>query len=127
MPTALRTRRRARDPRTWPSLVAALVVHGAIFGAVNVLGLSIIGTGGHTAAAIQPPPPDDIELKASCAGDAVFAISGRTAMCLAPWIASVDDCLSDAQMTLWMELSSCQAGSDPGTAVTMVEPRALER
>jgi TonB family protein len=128
MPTALRTRRRVRDPRTWPSLVAALVVHGAIFGAVNVLGLSIIGTGGHVAAAIQPPPPpDDVELKATCFDNAVFATSGRTAMCLAPWVASVDDCLSDAQMSLWIDLSSCQARNDPGTAVTMVEPRALER
>src|SRR5262249_35393175 len=37
------------------------------------------------------------------------------------------DCLNDAQMSLWIDLSSCQARNDPGTAVTMVEPRALER
>lgn len=128
MPTALRTRRRVREPRTWPSLVAALAVHGTIFAAVNVLGLSVIGTGGHTAAATRPPPPpEDVELKASCFDNAVFATSGRTAMCLAPWVASVDDCLNDAQMSLWIDLSSCQARNDPGTAVTMVEPRAMER
>jgi TonB family protein len=128
MPTALRTRRRVREPRTWPSLVAALAVHGAIFAAVNVLGLSVIGTGGHTAAATRPqPPPEEVELKASCFDNAVFATSGRTAMCLAPWVASVDDCLNDAQMSLWIDLSSCQARNDPGTAVTMVEPRAMER
>ncbi len=128
MPTALRTRRRVREPRTWPSLVAALAVHGAIFGAVNLLGLSIIGTGGPSAAATRPqPPPEDVELKASCFDNAVFATSGRTAMCLAPWVGSVDDCLNDAQMSLWIDLSSCQARNDPGTAVTMVEPRAMER
>lgn len=128
MPTALRTRRRLREPRTWPSLVAALAVHGAIFGAVNVFGLSILGTGGHPAAAIQPPPPpEEVELEASCFDDVVFAVSGRTAMCLAPWVGSVDDCLNDAQMSLWIDLSSCQARNDPGTAVTMVEPRAMER
>lgn len=128
MPTAVRTRRRVREPRTWPSLVAALAVHGAIFGAVNVLGLSIIGTGSHSAAATRELPPDeDVELKSSCFDNAALAASARTAMCLAPWVGNVDDCLNDAQMSLWIDLSSCQARNDPGTAVTMVEPRALEK
>jgi TonB family protein len=127
MPTALRTRRRVREPRTWPALVAALAVHGAIFGAVNVLGLSIIGTGPPAAATRAQPPPEDAELDASCFDNVVFATSGRTAMCLAPWVGNVDDCLSDAQMSLWIDLSGCQARNDPGTAVTMVEPRAIEQ
>ena len=127
MPTALRTRRRVREPRAWPSLVAALAVHGAIFGAVNVLGLSIIGTGDHAAAIRPEPPTEDVDLKASCVDNAAFAASGRTAMCLAPWVGNVDDCLNDAQMSLWIDLSSCQARNDPGTAVTMVEPKALEQ
>jgi TonB family protein len=128
MPIALRTRRRVREPRTWPSVVAALAVHGAIFAAVNVLGLSIIGGGAHTAAATRPvPPAEDVELQASCFDNVLFATSGRTAMCLAPWVGSVDDCLSDAQMSLWIDLSSCQARNDPGTAVTMMEPRIAER
>ena len=110
MPTAVCTRRRAREPRTWPSLVAALAVHGAIFGAVNVLGLSIIGIGGFSAAATRElPPAEDVELRASCFDNAAFAASGRTAMCLAPWVGNVDDCLNDAQMSLWIERSSCQA------------------
>src|SRR5262245_24784182 len=102
MPTAVRTRRRVREPRTWPSLVAALAVHGAIFGAVNMLGLSIIGTGSHSAAATRELSAEDVELKASCFDNVVFATSGRTAMCLAPWVGNVDDCLSDAQMSLWI-------------------------
>jgi TonB family protein len=103
-------------------------VHGAIFGAVNVLGLSIIGTGGFSAAATpELPPAEDVELRASCFDNAAFAASGRTAMCLAPWVGNVDDCLNDAQMSLWIDLSSCEARNDPGTAVTMVEPKALEQ
>jgi TonB family protein len=127
MPTVLRTRRRVREPRTWPSLVAALAVHGAIYGTVNVLGLSLIGTGAHSAAATRPEPAEDVDLKTSCFDNVVFATSGRTAMCLAPWVGNVDDCLSDAQMSLWIDLSSCQARNDPGTAVTMVDQKAFER
>ena len=127
MPTALRTRRRVREPRTWPALVAALAVHGAIFGAVNVLGLSILGTGPRAAATQPEPPPEDVDLEASCFDNVVFATSGRMAMCAAPWVGNVDDCLSDAQMSLWIDLSGCQARNDPGTAVTMVEPRAIEQ
>src|SRR4051794_29575781 len=104
MPTVLRTRRRVREPRTWPSLAAALAVHGAIFGAVNVFGLSLIGSGPPGAATRPQPPPEDAELQTSCFGDIVFASSGRTAMCLAPWVGNVDDCLNDAQMSLWIDL-----------------------
>ncbi|HEX3760913.1 MAG TPA: energy transducer TonB [Kofleriaceae bacterium] len=108
-------------------MVAALAVHGAIFGAVNVLGLSIIGTGPRAAATRPQPEPDDVELAASCGDNAMFAASGRAAMCLAPWVASVDDCLSDAQMSLWIDRSSCQARNDPGTAVTMMDPKVAEK
>ena len=128
MPTALRTRRRLREPRTWPSLLAALTVHGAIFGAVNVLGLSLIGSGRHSAAATRElPPSEDVDLRAQCSDNVIFAASGRMAMCLAPWVGNIDDCLNDAQMNLWIDRSSCQARNDPGTAVTMVEPKVLEQ
>src|ERR1700748_2962982 len=110
MPTSLRTRRRLREPRTWPSLVAALAVHGAIFGAVNVLGLSIISTGGSSAAATRElPPAEGVGLRAPCSDNVIFAASGRMAMCLAPWVGNVDDCLNEAQMNLWIDRSSCQA------------------
>ncbi|HMG24917.1 MAG TPA: hypothetical protein VK607_26455, partial [Kofleriaceae bacterium] len=128
MLTALRIRRRVRRPLTWPALAIALAVHGGIFGAVNILGLSVIGVGGGTAAATRPaPPPEDVELASTCFDNAVFATSGRTAMCLAPWVGSVDQCLADTQMSLWLDLSSCQARNDPGTAITMISPRAAER
>lgn len=127
MLTALRTRQRVRRPSAWPAVAVALTVHGAIFGAVNALGLSIIRDGGTAAATRPQPAPEEVELGASCFEDAVFATSGRTAMCFAPWVRNVDDCLGDAQMSLWMDLSSCQARNDPGTAVAMISPRVAER
>lgn len=127
MPSVLRTRQRAREPRTWPAVVAALALHGAIFGAVNVLGLTVLGTGPRAAVTRPEPAVDDAELAASCFDNVVFATSGRSAMCLAPWVSSVDDCLNDAQMSLWIDLSSCQARNDPGTAVTMMDARAAEK
>jgi TonB family protein len=127
MLTALRTRRRLRRPLTWPAVAIALVVHGTVYGAVSLLGLTFIGGGGSAATTRPALPPDDTELAASCFDNAVFATSGRTALCFAPWIASVDDCLADAQMSLWMDLSSCQARNDRSVAISMLPPRAAER
>src|SRR5579859_5222152 len=128
MRDACSTRRRVRKPRIWTAVAAALAVHGAIFVVSDVLGLSIIRDGFRTASArALPPLPDDPDLKSSCFDDAVFRISGRSAMCLAPWVGDVDKCLHDAQTYLWIELSGCQARNDPGTAISMIEPRAAEK
>ena len=128
MRDACSTRRRVRKPRTWVAVAAAFAVHGAVLAASNALDLSIFNNGVRTASAkAMPPPPDDPELKASCFGNAVFTISGRSAMCLAPWVNNVDECLHDAQMYLWIDLSSCQARTDPGTAISMVEPKVAEK
>lgn len=112
---------------TWVAVLVALAVHVGIVAAMQIVGLSVVGGGMQTAAAKAAPPAEDVELKSSCFDDVLFATSGRTAMCLAPWVASVDDCLADAQMSLWMDLSGCQARNDPGTAITMLEPRAVEK
>ncbi|TMQ08029.1 MAG: TonB C-terminal domain-containing protein [Deltaproteobacteria bacterium] len=113
---------------TWVAVAIALVVHGAILGTVHAFGLSIITEGLVGRGPAKPSADaDDAELKATCFNDAVFAISGRAAMCLAPWVHDVDQCLSDAQMSLWLDLSSCQGRADPGTAIAMVEAKAVER
>jgi TonB family protein len=57
----------------------------------------------------------------------MLATSGRTALCFAPWVADVEDCLSVAQMSLWMDLSSCEARNDPRTAITMLEPKTADK
>jgi TonB family protein len=110
-------------------VIAAVFVHGTILGSVHALGLTMLGDGFSPRPSARAKPGDDAEaeLKPSCSGDVVLATSGRTALCFAPWVPDVDACLGDAQMALWMDLSSCQARNDPGTAITMVEQRATEK
>lgn len=117
-----------RESTIWAAVVAAVFVHGTILGSVHALGLTMVGEG-FSSRSSKPKPGDDAdaELKASCTGDVMFATSGRTAMCFAPWVRDVDSCLGDAQLALWMDLSSCQARNDPSTAITMVEQKAAER
>jgi TonB family protein len=123
-----RRTRRVRESTIWAAVVAAVFVHGTILGTVHALGLSIIGERfSSSSAKSRPGDAADAELELSCAGDVVLATSGRTAMCFAPWIRDVDECLGDAQMSLWMDLSSCQARNDPTTAISMIEPKAAER
>ena len=126
MPPARRTRRVGRST-LWTAVCAALVAHGAILGTVQALGMSMIGDGLHARTTPRRPVADDDELAASCFNDVVFATSGRAALCLAPWIADVDACLADAQMALWMDLSSCSARNEPTTAIAMLEPKTAEK
>ncbi|HET7504454.1 MAG TPA: TonB family protein, partial [Kofleriaceae bacterium] len=107
----------------------AVAVHGTVLGSVHALGLSMVGEGfnPHSSSMVRSDDVADADLKASCAGNVMLATSGRTAMCFAPWVRDVDECLGDAQMMLWMDLSSCQARNDPSTAISMVEQRAVEK
>lgn len=111
---------------TWAAVLVALAVHGSIVVVTQVLGLTIIGPVASRPAATAPPA-EEPELSASCVDNAVFATSGRAALCFAPWVASVDTCLGAAELQYWMDRSSCEAARDPGTAVTMVEPRVAEK
>jgi len=119
--------RRVRRSTIWIAVLAALLVHGTILGTVQALGISMVGDGLHAASHAGAAVADDVELKVTCLGDVVFATSGRTAMCFAPWIDDVDQCLADTQMSLWMDLSSCQARNDPRTAITMVEQKTVDK
>src|SRR5678815_2927747 len=127
MLNARSTRRRVRKPDILAALVGAVAVHGGVFVLAQVLGLVWITQGVRSAMARTVPPPDETELKASCIDNAVFAASGRHAMCLAPWVSSVDECLADADLQMYISLSGCQARNDPGTAITMIEPKAAEK
>ncbi|HEX4422002.1 MAG TPA: TonB family protein [Kofleriaceae bacterium] len=121
-----RRNRRIRESTIWAAAIAAVIVHVAVLGTVHALGLSWISSR-RPIPASQRPAADETDLAATCAGDVALATSGRAAMCLAPWIGNVDDCLADAQMSLWMDLSACDARNDPGTAITMVAPKAVNR
>src|ERR1043165_4558431 len=122
-----RRTRRVRQSMLWAAVAAALVVHAAVLGTVNALGLSMISEAWNRGAASPRLVMEEAELKTTCAGDAALTTSGRVAMCFAPWVADVDQCVADAQMSLWIDLSGCQARNDPSTAIAMIEPRAAER
>jgi TonB family protein len=128
LPTARRARL-ARDSTLWIAALAALAVHGMILGTVHALGLSI--SSARTAGSVMPrrrgQRADDVELKSTCAGNAAFATSGRTALCFAPWVDDVDRCLSDAQVALSIDLSACQSRNDPATAIAMVDQKTADR
>ncbi|HZJ64012.1 MAG TPA: hypothetical protein VFD36_10890, partial [Kofleriaceae bacterium] len=111
----------------WTAVLAALAVHVAILGTVHALGLSLISEGISGTLAAAKLVMDEVELKGTCAGDVALATSGRAALCFAPWIDNVDQCIADAQMSLWMDLSSCQARNDPSTAIAMIESKAADR
>jgi TonB family protein len=122
--------RRARQARDsiWAAALAAIVVHGTILGTVHALGLTIGGSGlAPSASRPRPAVAELADLKASCAGNVAFAASGRTAMCFAPWVADVDQCLAEAQGALRLELSSCESRNDPRTAISMIEPRTADK
>src|SRR5690348_15842002 len=127
MPNASSTRQRARKPMLWVGALAAVLIHAALFATSQLFGLTFITAGMTAANAAKAPTTDEVELKSSCFDNVVFSTSGRAALCLAPWVTSVDACLADAQMSLWIDLSSCQARNDPGTPITMLEPKAAER
>src|SRR4029079_3474034 len=108
MLTARRTRR-VRQSMFCAAVAAALVAHGAVLGTVHALGLSMISEAWNRGAASTKLVMEEVELKATCTGDAALTTSGRFAMCFAPWVEDVDQCIADAQMSLWIDLSACQA------------------
>jgi TonB family protein len=122
-----RRTRQVRESTIWATAVAALVVHALILGAVHAFGISLVSGGMRGAPSAAQTADTEADLEASCAGNAVLGTSGRTAMCFAPWVGDVDRCLAEAQLSMWMDLSSCQDRNDPSTAITMVEPRTVER
>ncbi len=122
---------RARTVNTstvWAAAGAALLVHATLLGSVQAFGLSIVGH--HTADIDAPSKPavEQTELKTTCAGDVVLAMSARAALCLAPWNADVEACGNDAMMSLWMDLSSCQAGESISMApISLLNSRQAEK
>jgi TonB family protein len=108
-------------------MAAALFAHGAVLGTVHAVGVTLLGSGINPVSPAQASVDEDVDLSASCQGNVMFATSGRTAMCFAPWVGDVDQCLADAQMAMWMDLSGCMASLDPSTAIAMIEQQTAER
>ena len=122
----------ASTPRwstVWVAAGVAVLVHATLLGSVQAFGLSIVGKGfvssseHQIAKAVEEP-----ELHTTCASDVILATGARAAMCLAPWNADVDGCGSDTVMSMWMDLSSCQAGDSISTSpIALLTPRQAEK
>ena len=123
--TLVRRKNRVSESTLWAAVAAAVVVHATVVGAVHAFGLSVADKNiGRDPAAIAAEAP---ALKLTCAGDVVLIAGARAALCLAPWSGDLEGCGYDAQMAMWMDLSSCQARNDPGTAVSLVEQKQTEK
>ena len=120
--------RRHRRPATWPALAAALAVHATLLLPLHGLGLFALG---HGASIRSTPRPElaeaAVDLAVTCEGDVGLGAAARFALCVAPWAGELEPCLNDAATNLWMDLSGCSLGSDPGVAVAMLDPRAIDK
>ena len=118
-----------RPDWTWIAVIAALLIHVGIALLVNAAAINgDLGGFGQsrstTTAAMVPPVP----LKTGCISDGAFAAAGRGAMCFAPWIADTDDCLGDAQMSFWLDTSSCYAQKEKNVAeISMLDKKSAEK
>lgn len=130
MPTAARRRRgRAATPATvWAAVIAALLVNGTVLGTVDALDLTMVGQGLATHASNRTLAAAD-ELKSNCIGDGLLASSARMTMCFAPWHDDTDQCLYDARMTMYIDLSSCVHVNDEVEVamVSMLPPHAADK
>lgn len=105
----------------WIAILSALVLHGAIFGTAEALDLSFLGGGSPIVSTptILAAELETAELTPSCAGESYLASAGRMTLCFAPWVTDREQCVYDANMQMYMDLSSCSAQNDaPAIAVT---------
>nr|HEX4319210.1 TonB family protein [Kofleriaceae bacterium] len=114
--------------RKWAAIVGAtLGFHLAVLVAAYVFAILPDDDADAATSPARDAAPE-AELKPSCNGDAMLALSARTAMCMAPWRDDADDCLYDAQMSLWLDLSSCQAQREPApTTITMLSGKQADK
>ncbi|HEY4241249.1 MAG TPA: TonB family protein [Kofleriaceae bacterium] len=113
----------ARQSRFATTLGVSILVHVALLGTAVVTGVALMTPQSADAAEAEPVAVVPVDLKDSCAGNIMLAAVGRHAMCYSPWRSDTDDCLHDAQMSLWIDLSGCSAANDPSTAVSVVEQK----
>jgi TonB family protein len=128
----MRTARRGHrtgPATTWAAALVAVAVHATLLGTTQVLGVSIVGESGFTHnSKPKPELADAAELKPTCVGDVYLTLVGRAMVCLAPWEADTDACMSSAQTTMWLELSSCMARDEKSIAeVAMLEPKQQDK
>jgi TonB family protein len=124
MPTTARRGRRATPAAIWAAVVATLVVHVAVLGTVDAFDLANFGQSGMSTRKMEEALAT--ELKSNCLGDAMLASSARATLCFAPWRADTDQCLYDAQMTMYIEMSGCVETGDSVAVAAISLPSQKE-
>jgi TonB family protein len=127
MPIAALRGRRVKPDWTWTAIGIALAVHALVFVIVGAVGEIDEDTDGGTVATATELAKTT-PLKTGCMGDAVLATAGRATMCMAPWRADNEDCLGDAQMSMWLDMSSCFAQKEKNVAeFSMLDRKQQEK
>jgi TonB family protein len=99
-----------------------------VLGTVEALDLSVVGEG-LGARKIHAMAGTASELKAGCISDALLASSARAGLCFAPWRADTDQCLYDAKMAMYLDLSGCVKADDSVevAAISMVSSKTADQ
>jgi TonB family protein len=91
-----------------------LLVHGTVLGTVEAFDLAVFGQGMSTRTmASKNLAAMEVPLKTSCLSDGLLASSARATLCFAPWRNDTDECLADAEMQMYMDLSGCVQTESP--------------
>jgi TonB family protein len=120
--------RRRRDSltSTLASAGVALLFHGAVLGALGVVGIDLLDKRpgkGEAQAAI-----DDPDLESSCGGDALLVAAARTTLCLAPWADDdFDRCWQGLATQARFDLDECKNRNEPPAEFALLTPRAAAR
>lgn len=103
-------RGRVKPEWTWVAI-------GIAFGIHILIGVTVyVAEANHVPRVVESAAIEAPELKTGCISDAALASVARAALCLAPWHADTDDCLADAQMSMWLDQSSCFAQKETKVA-----------
>jgi TonB family protein len=126
MSTAALRGRRVKPDWTWVAIGVAVGFHALLVVTVHTFGIGEVDGFGQSRKA--EPQLAEVDLKSGCVGDAMFASSARAAMCFAPWQTDVDACLNDAQMSMWLDQSSCYARQEKNvSAVSMIDQKTADK
>ncbi len=121
MPIAVLRGRRVKPDWTWVGVGIALALHAVLLATVHAVTVGEVDGFGQTPAMLSRAEPLPA-LKTGCVSDAVLASAARATMCMAPWQANLEACAGDAQMSMWLDMSSCFAQREKNVAeVSMLD------
>lgn len=114
-------------------VAATVIAHVGVLAGVEVLDLSIPGTGmgverSLAAAAMPPVPLDDRPLDPSCDGEAVLRAAARAAFCTTPFVDDAGACLDQVEIRLQTDFILCHVDELAMLPpVEVLDARQLER